>query len=187
MQQTGGSGPLRETLHVEILTGVASGGDQIVGVTGISHITGTGSGTAYGVNPNCWTDATVAASAQCIGLEVDVDARGAVEAKVGMQIVDIGTSAGTGTATATLNIHSEGNTNVNAQIAVSGTGVLGGTMNFGAGAFQFNTGVVVANVGLAVGGNITAPSLPTSGTVKGSVCIDTSNRMYVKTTAGACL
>lgn len=273
MLQTGGSGPLRETLHVELLSGVAASGDQLSPLTSIAHVTGTGSGTAYGINPYCWIDSGVAASAQCIGAEVDVDARGNVAAKVGMQIVDVGTSVGTGTSieaallttkqigavgfatglqfgytagtsstgvrstgtliraiggdtlasgidftdvsftnysintksfkltdagqldfgsqtspgTATLNFHSQGNTNVNAQVAVSGSGVLGGTMSFGAGAFQFNVGAVFANAGLAVGGNITATSLPTSGTVRGSVCIDTSNRLYVKTTAGSCL
>jgi hypothetical protein len=36
-------------------------------------------------------------------------------------------------------------------------------------------------------GGIAASGLPTSGTVRGSLCIDTSNNFYVKTTSGACL
>lgn len=43
--------------------------------------------------------------------------------------------------------------------------------------------------GLVVsGGGISAPALPTTGgTVKGTLCVDTSGNIYVKTTAGSCI
>lgn len=77
-----------------------------------------------------------------------------------------------------------GDTNVPLNIQAKGTSPI-----------QMQSGLsITASNGLSVGGNLTIggatatfSNLPTTGTAKGTVCIDTSNRLYVKTTTGACL
>lgn len=49
------------------------------------------------------------------------------------------------------------------------------------------TGAIVVNTQLTANGHIVAPSLSTTGTATGSLCIDSSGNIFVKTTTGACL
>lgn len=74
--------------------------------------------------------------------------------------------------------------------AIVSQGAGAGRLAFGGGITRFDFGNyehTFSAAGYATTGTITAPNLPTTGTVRGSVCIDTSGKLYVKTSSGACL
>jgi hypothetical protein len=81
---------------------------------------------------------------------------------------------------------------VQVQAAPSGFGpfvrAIGGDPNIPLNLAGKGASPVQVTGGLAVSTTITAPALPTSaGTTKGSLCVDTSGNVFVKTTSGPCL
>lgn len=77
-----------------------------------------------------------------------------------------------------------GDTNI--PLNIQGKG-LSAVQVIGSGGLSVTANAVVTGNFSAGGATVTFGGLPTSGTTKGTVCITTSNTLYVKTTAGACL
>jgi hypothetical protein len=96
-RKNGGATGSREALHVEQHSSSSTASEFVVGVIGIGRAGGA-TGQVFGGNFYGWTDAGVASTAQVCGMEANTDVRGAsVSRKVGLQVVDVGTSVGAGT------------------------------------------------------------------------------------------
>jgi len=91
-----GSGE-REALHAVIESSANVAGRFVVGINGIGHIE-SGSGNAFGLNGYAWVDAAADADAECVGIEANTDVRGTVVRKVGLQVIDVSTSAAGGSS-----------------------------------------------------------------------------------------
>lgn len=145
--RSGGTGN-RESLHVEQLTGVAAVGENVVGIMGLGHLTGTSSGDCFGMNSYAWADSTVASSAEIVSIECDTDVRAPVTLKVGIQIIDVATSTNSGTSLDCGLLISNQTGGVGYSVGIrfgngSNSGILsGGTLIYAAASSQtFNAGI----------------------------------------------
>jgi hypothetical protein len=88
--RTGGTGH-RQAFTGQITSSGANAGEFLVGSAGFGFLA-AGSGNVFGMNAYAQAMATVTATAQVAGMEINTDVRTPVAVKTGLQIVDVATS-----------------------------------------------------------------------------------------------
>lgn len=86
----------RNSVVVQLTSGVSSAGSFLVPIETISRITAGGSGNAFGFNSYAWVDSGALATSSAYGAEFNTDVRRNVTDKVALQLVDVSTSTGVG-------------------------------------------------------------------------------------------
>jgi hypothetical protein len=92
---TGATG-YRNSVVVQLSSGISVAGSFLVPIETIAHITAGGSGNAFGFNGYAWVDSGALATSSAYGGEFNTDVRRNITDKVGLQLVDVSTSTGVG-------------------------------------------------------------------------------------------